>query len=55
MRVAFAAERDQVLFLVSARMAAHKRAPELSPARGIIWGAQGFRVRLTYGLTRTTK
>src|SRR5438105_14964354 len=29
------------------------RAPGLSPARDTIWGAQGFRVRLTDGLART--
>src|SRR5438270_10826052 len=29
------------------------RAPGLSPARDTIWGAQGFRVRLTAGLART--
>jgi hypothetical protein len=29
------------------------RAPGLSPARDAIWGAQGFRVRLTDGLART--
>ena len=32
-----------------------RHAPGLSPARGIIWGAQGFRVRLRNGLTRTKK
>jgi hypothetical protein len=29
------------------------RAPGLSPTRDTIWGAQGFRVRLTDGLART--
>src|ERR1700730_12050887 len=31
------------------------RAPGPLPARGTIWGAQGFRVRLTDGLARTKK
>lgn len=32
-----------------------RRAPGLSPARGIVRGAQGFRVRLLDGLTRTNE